>query len=75
MTKTVEIICNAIEYVNDQLKAIAKWPNLQRQDACASSTEVVRQLQRILKLSTYDRVHLMWIIMCNVDESILTGTR
>uniref|UniRef100_A0A9I9DTW1 Retrotransposon protein n=1 Tax=Cucumis melo TaxID=3656 RepID=A0A9I9DTW1_CUCME len=26
--ETVKIICNAMEYANDQLKDIAEWPNL-----------------------------------------------
>ncbi|KAA0065601.1 retrotransposon protein [Cucumis melo var. makuwa] len=67
-TETVKIICNAIEYTNGQLKAIAKRSNVQRQADDASRAEVMSQLQGIPKLSTRDRVRLLWIIMHNVHN-------
>lgn len=48
--ETVEINHNAMDYVNDQSKAIAEWLNVQRQDARATCAEVVRQLLGIPKL-------------------------
>uniref|UniRef100_A0A9I9DDJ0 Retrotransposon protein n=1 Tax=Cucumis melo TaxID=3656 RepID=A0A9I9DDJ0_CUCME len=66
--ETMEIIRNVMEHSNDRLKAIVEWSNVQRQDASTRLVEVVRQLQRILELSRYDRVCSMQILMCNVDD-------
>ena len=57
IVETVKIIRNTMEYVNDQLKTIAEWLNLQHQDASATRGEVIKQLQRILELSRYDRAY------------------
>ncbi|KAA0036810.1 RING-H2 finger protein ATL66 [Cucumis melo var. makuwa] len=42
-----EIIRNAREYANDQLKTIAEWPNVRHQEASATHVKDVRQLQEI----------------------------
>ena len=40
--ETMEVTCSAMEYANDQLKAIAECQNLARQDESATRSKVVR---------------------------------
>ncbi|KAL4022851.1 hypothetical protein IC575_016597 [Cucumis melo] len=63
-----DVLRTAIEYGNEQLNRIAKWPVLQRQDASQTRQEVVRQLEAIPELTLMDRCRLMRILMHNVDD-------
>lgn len=57
-----------MEYANNQLKAIAEWPNVQCQDASTTCFEFVRQLQGILELSRFDKAHCICLLMHNVND-------
>ncbi|KAA0059863.1 retrotransposon protein [Cucumis melo var. makuwa] len=66
MAETVEVICNAMEFVNDELKTITEWPKEQRQAEDKYGVQYVKQLQDIPELNSRDRVRLMQIIMHSV---------
>uniref|UniRef100_A0A9I9DMY1 Uncharacterized protein n=1 Tax=Cucumis melo TaxID=3656 RepID=A0A9I9DMY1_CUCME len=63
MAETVDIIRNAMDFANDQLKVIPKWSNTQRQVEDEYITECMNQLQDILELSSRDRVWIIRIII------------
>ncbi|KAL4011416.1 hypothetical protein IC575_028474 [Cucumis melo] len=62
-----DVLRTAIEYGNEQLNCIAKWPILQRQDASQTRQEVV-PVGGHPELTLMDRCRLMRILMRNVDD-------
>uniref|UniRef100_A0A9I9DLI9 DUF8040 domain-containing protein n=1 Tax=Cucumis melo TaxID=3656 RepID=A0A9I9DLI9_CUCME len=65
--ETVEVIKSAIEFGNDQLKAIANWPKEKRATEVELRAEVMKQLQDIPELQSRDRAKLIQILFRSVE--------
>ncbi|KAA0058838.1 retrotransposon protein [Cucumis melo var. makuwa] len=64
----VNVIRDAIECANDQLRTIAEWPKLAMQDEDATRLEVIRQLRVIPELSGLDRARCLRKLMQNLAD-------
>ncbi|KAA0041796.1 retrotransposon protein [Cucumis melo var. makuwa] len=63
----VDLIHEAMEYVNGQLRAIAEWPSVTLQNETAVCQEVLCQLRVILELSRLDRTRCAVWTTCEVS--------
>ncbi|KAA0056591.1 retrotransposon protein [Cucumis melo var. makuwa] len=66
--ETMEVIRDAMECANDQLRAIADWSKLAMQDEDTTRWKVIRQLQAIPELSRLDRARCMQTMAGKLDE-------